>query len=86
MHPLTRALTVFALCPALFTLGFGLAGSDPALAARCKDYTNCGQAVENWCQGRHSRADGDSDGIPCENVCKTKEQADRHRNGRRCPG
>lgn len=55
-------------------------------AAACKDYSRCEQAVNAWCEGRHSRADGDGDGIPCENVCRSKEEADRHRAGRRCPG
>ncbi|WP_245410643.1 hypothetical protein [Notoacmeibacter marinus] len=45
-----------------------------ALAARCTDYANCRQAVENWCAGRHARADGDNDGIPCENVCTSRAE------------
>ena len=61
------------------------AGTVTARAQRCSDYTRCEQAVENWCEGRHGRADGDSDGIPCENVCKSKEEADRLRQGRTCP-
>ena len=35
----------------------------------CKDYSRCSQAVANWCNGSHPKADGDGDGIPCENVC-----------------
>ena len=57
----------------------------PAKAARCSDYKQCSQAVENWCTGRHNGADRDDDGIPCENVCKSKAEADRHRQGRSCP-
>lgn len=44
------------------------------LVATCKSYSNCEQAVCNWCEGRHSRADGDNDGIPCENVCRNRAQ------------
>ena len=40
-------------------------------AATCKSYSSCAQAVKNWCAGNHPRADGDNDGIPCENVCKS---------------
>ena len=43
-------------------------------AARCSDFANCRQAVVAWCTGKHNRADGDNDGIPCENVCKSRAQ------------
>lgn len=42
--------------------------------ASCKSYNTCQQAVINWCAGRHNRADGDGDGIPCENVCRSRAQ------------
>lgn len=42
--------------------------------ATCQSYGSCEQAVRNWCAGNHSRADGDDDGIPCENVCRSREQ------------
>lgn len=45
-----------------------------AYAARCADYRNCRQAVVAWCGGLHPRADGDGDGIPCENVCRSRAQ------------
>ena len=48
-----------------------------AQAASCKQYSNCAEAVENWSAGNHSRADGDKDGIPCENVCRTNHQVDK---------
>ena len=81
----TQRILAHALAPPIAAMGIALATAETAQAARCKDYTRCEQAVENWCQGRHSRADGDSDGIPCENVCRSKAEADRHRQGRRCP-
>ena len=43
-----------------------------AQAARCTDYSSCRQAVIAWCAGNHPRADGDDDGIPCENVCGSR--------------
>jgi hypothetical protein len=47
-----------------------------AFAASCKNFVTCEEAVIAWCQGIHPRADGDGDGIPCENVCKSKAQVD----------
>lgn len=41
--------------------------------ATCKTVSSCREAVELWCGG-YSRADGDGDGIPCENVCHSREQ------------
>jgi len=47
-------------------------------ARTCKDVRTCEEAVRLWCGG-YSRADGDKDGIPCENVCRSKEEVDRIR-------
>lgn len=41
----------------------------------CKAASTCEEAVEMWCGG-YSRADADDDGIPCENVCRSKSQVD----------
>lgn len=43
-----------------------------AHAASCKSYRSCREAVIAWCAGQHPRADGDNDGIPCENVCRSR--------------
>ncbi|TKT83056.1 excalibur calcium-binding domain-containing protein [Aquamicrobium sp. LC103] len=47
-------------------------------ARSCKQVSSCEEAVELWCGG-YRRADGDGDGIPCENVCSSKEEVDRIR-------
>jgi hypothetical protein len=44
----------------------------------CKAVSSCWQAVEMWCDG-YARADGDNDGIPCENVCRSRREVDRIR-------
>lgn len=49
-----------------------------AQARSCKAVRSCEEAVILWCNG-YRRADGDNDGIPCENVCHSKEQVDRIR-------
>jgi hypothetical protein len=41
----------------------------------CKAVSTCEEAVEMWCGG-YSRADGDDDGIPCENVCRSLSQVE----------
>ena len=54
---------------------------EPRLAQRartCRQVSSCREAVILWCGG-YRRADGDNDGIPCENVCSTREQVDRIR-------
>ncbi|ORE90768.1 hypothetical protein ATO4_20891 [Aurantimonas sp. 22II-16-19i] len=41
----------------------------------CKAVSSCEEAVRMWCGG-YRRADGDNDGIPCENVCTTTQEVD----------
>jgi hypothetical protein len=41
----------------------------------CQAASTCEDAVEMWCGG-YSGADRDKDGIPCENVCRSKSQVD----------
>jgi hypothetical protein len=42
----------------------------------CKAASTCQEAVEMWCGG-YRDADRDRDGIPCENVCRSKSQVDK---------
>ncbi|GEO86610.1 MULTISPECIES: excalibur calcium-binding domain-containing protein [Alphaproteobacteria] len=49
-----------------------------AAGRTCKQVANCAEAVELWCSG-YSRADADHDGIPCENVCHSRDEVDRIR-------
>lgn len=44
----------------------------------CKAVSTCEEAVQIWCDG-YNRADGDDDGIPCENVCGSRSQVDEIR-------
>jgi hypothetical protein len=46
--------------------------------ASCKQVSSCAEAVELWCSG-YRRADADGDGIPCENVCSSRDEVDRIR-------
>jgi hypothetical protein len=78
------AATLFAALSAPIALALPAASGDlgdvpplstPAAARSCKQVSTCEEAVRLWCGG-YRRADGDGDGIPCENVCRTKEQVD----------
>lgn len=51
--------------------------SSIAYAAKCSDYNTCEEAVIAWCSGEHPRADGDNDGVPCENVCTSVEEVQK---------
>ncbi|MDH6269358.1 hypothetical protein M2360_004786 [Rhizobium sp. SG_E_25_P2] len=46
-----------------------------AIRLSCKQMSSCEEAVTLWCAG-YRRADGDNDGIPCENVCHSIEQVE----------
>ncbi|WP_082652777.1 excalibur calcium-binding domain-containing protein [Aureimonas sp. AU12] len=46
-----------------------------AQARTCKAVSSCEEAVKLWCGG-YRRADGDNDGIPCENVCSSVSQVE----------
>lgn len=78
------AATLFAALSAPIALALPAASGDlgdvpplstPAAARSCKQVSTCEEAVRLWCGG-YRGADGDGDGIPCENVCRTKEQVD----------
>ena len=45
-------------------------GTQAAQQQSCKAVSTCEEAVQMWCGG-YSRADGDDDGVPCENVCSS---------------
>jgi hypothetical protein len=51
-------------------------------AMTCKSVAACEDAVRLWCGG-YKRADGDKDGIPCENVCESNTEVEEivTRNG-----
>lgn len=58
-------------------LGAMSQGSNVTLvAASCKQASSCEEAVQMWCDG-YRRADGDRDGIPCENVCHSLGQVQK---------
>ncbi len=59
----------------LLATAIAFAAFSPAHAQSCKAASTCKEAVEMWCNG-YSGADRDNDGIPCENVCRSKKQVE----------
>lgn len=55
----------------------------PVAGRTCKSVSTCEEAVELWCSG-YRRADGDADGIPCENVCHSLERVEEIRKAIGC--
>lgn len=53
------------------------------IAASCKQARSCEEAVRMWCDG-YKRADGDGDGIPCENVCHSLDEVQKIRDAIGC--
>jgi hypothetical protein len=49
----------------------------------CKQVSSCEEAVAIWCGG-YARADGDSDGIPCENVCHSLQEVEAIKSQQGC--
>lgn len=51
-----------------------LAFTGPVHAKVCKKYRSCAEVIADFPDGKFGRKDGDGDGIPCENVCRSKKQ------------
>jgi hypothetical protein len=62
-----RASVCFLICLA------SLLGT--AQAKTCKQVTSCEEAVAIWCEG-YRGADADHDGMPCENVCHSRNDVE----------
>lgn len=81
-----RASAPFAIGVLIIDAGWMLpasaVGMSPPLqvaaAQSCKTVSSCREAVVIWCNG-YRRADGDNDGIPCENVCSDLDQVNEIR-------
>lgn len=69
----------------LAVLMAGTSAAEPVREARltCKQMTSCEDAVMLWCNG-YSRADGDNDGIHCENVCHSLREVNEIRQAIGC--
>ncbi|MFN3635151.1 MAG: excalibur calcium-binding domain-containing protein [Rhizobium rhizophilum] len=82
IHQVSKFRGAFSLVLLLFAQGQSVAHAQTRaieFAARsCKQVSSCEEAVVLWCSG-YRRADGDNDGIPCENVCSTLEQVNEIR-------
>lgn len=43
-------------------------------AKYCKYYRSCAEVIADYPDGKFGKRDGDNDGIPCENVCRSRQQ------------
>lgn len=59
---ISQSLVVLALA--------GLALDPPVRSQTCSAFTTCDQAMRSF-QSGNTGLDGDSDGIPCENLCSS---------------
>jgi hypothetical protein len=79
----TTVISIFAAM-AVFAMPTAMGNSlRQNVRVTCKQVGSCDEAVQIWCNG-YRRADGDSDGIPCENVCYTLEQVNELRQQQGC--
>jgi len=62
MYKKTIILIIIFLLPSLLS------------AKSCKKYKSCAEVISDYPDGNFGRKDRDKDGIPCENVCHSKEQ------------
>ncbi|MDX1471933.1 MAG: excalibur calcium-binding domain-containing protein, partial [Flavobacteriaceae bacterium] len=45
-------------------------------AKYCKYYRSCAEVIADYPDGKFGKRDGDDDGIPCENVCRSRQQVE----------
>lgn len=82
--PLKMLLSLIPLLAVMETAAAQETGNLVLVAGRtCKQVSSCEEAVELWCGG-YRRADADSDGIPCENVCRSVDQVNEIRQSIGC--
>lgn len=60
----------------LLTLIISLSLTAEAYAKSCKKYRSCAEVIADFPNGNFGRKDRDGDGIPCENVCKSRKQVE----------
>lgn len=53
-----------------------LCTSEISLAKNCTEYRSCAEVISDHPDGNFGRRDGDNDGIPCENVCRSRKQVE----------
>ncbi len=61
-HFLSLLLAVLLLSP------------EVSAAKYCKYYRSCAEVIADYPDGKFGKRDGDNDGIPCENVCRSRQQ------------
>jgi hypothetical protein len=60
----------------IFTLIMLFSLTSEVYAKSCKKYRSCAEVIADYPDGRFGSKDRDHDGIPCENVCKSRKQVE----------
>ncbi|CAH1385577.1 hypothetical protein [Candidatus Nitrotoga sp. M5] len=61
----------------LFLIAVMLLSISEANAAKlCKDYQSCAEVISDFPLGDFGNKDRDKDAIPCENVCRSRQQVE----------
>ncbi|MBD3654381.1 excalibur calcium-binding domain-containing protein [Kangiella sp.] len=60
----------------ILLLIFVLCLPEVSIAKTCKEYRSCAEVIADYPSGNFGRRDGDKDGIPCENVCRSRQQVE----------
>lgn len=66
---MTKLLLLLLLTALLFT-------PEISAAKYCKYYRSCAEVIADYPDGKFGKRDGDDDGIPCENVCRSRQQVE----------
>lgn len=67
---MTKLLLLLLLTALLFT-------PEISAAKYCKYYRSCAEVIADYPDGKFGKRDGDNDGIPCENVCRSRKQVEQ---------
>ncbi|ACV27211.1 hypothetical protein [Kangiella koreensis] len=62
--------------PLLLLVIFLLFTSEISAAKYCKYYRSCAEVIADHPDGKFGKRDGDNDDIPCENVCRSRQQVE----------
>lgn len=64
MHPFIVIIVALSFLP------------ETSTAKSCQEYQSCAEVIADHPNGYFGLRDRDQDGIPCENVCRSKKQVD----------
>ena len=70
------SLRIEQLLKAIFIFILALSLSEAVIAKSCQEYRSCTEVISDYPNGHFGRRDRDKDGIPSENLCRSKKQVE----------